>query len=364
MEAFVNTTRRRELVYLGWQGNANFGDELIYDYWKAVLDAPLDATAPLSLGRYLVKEAAAFIPSRIRLRGSERAILLGGGTTVGFGTWAEHAKLAKHMFGARRMFAAGAGAAEVGDAFTLDRQPHDWQAWREIAGFDLLGVRGPLTASACAAELRPSPVIGDPALGYPAVVELSPRRREAIGLCLGSEGSSRFNVAEVARGVKDAAERMNASIVLFQMTDADAPVNDALRELLGDVPVERFSGDVLGMMNAIAGTRAFVSERLHGTVAAVAAGVAATPLAYASKCDDFWLSVTGERTSLQTSSTAAEITSAVLASTDERSLSHIAGRVADHQRTLAEAAGRIRRWLDGEDRPFVPAVAAARRESA
>ncbi|WP_053387310.1 polysaccharide pyruvyl transferase family protein [Leucobacter japonicus] len=343
----------RELVYLGWQSNNNFGDELIYDFWKAALNRPLDIEAPLTLKRYLTKQIAAFLPDRVRLVGRERAILLGGGTTVGFGTWARHARLAQRMYGTTRVLAAGAGAAERGDEFTLSRQPHEWQAWRDLQGFELLGVRGPLTSSACAAELQPSPVIGDPALAYPHFIDVRRRPRNVIGLCLGSEGSSRFEIAEVAEGVQQAAANMGAEIVLFQMTDADAPVNEQLRRVLGDVDTVVFDGDVLGMMEQIAACAAFVSERLHGTIAAVALGVAATPLPYASKCDDFWLSVCDERPSLTPQSAAVEIAQAVLASRDPIELERISERVAVHRAALIGAAARISQWLDGGAWPEV-----------
>lgn len=343
----MTRTPRREFIYLGWQSNGNFGDELIYDYWKAALGRDLHIEAPLSLKRYLTKQAMSFVLDRLRLIERQRAILLGGGTTVGFGTWARHARLAQRMYGTSRVIAAGAGAAERGDDFTLARQPHDWPAWRALDGFSLLGVRGPITEASCAAELEPSPVIGDPALAYPDVVELHPRPRNVIGLCLGSEGSSRFDVAAVAEGVHRAARSLGADIVLFQMTDADAPVNDALRRLLGDVETVAFAGDVQGMMERIAECTAFVSERLHGTIAAVAVGVAATPLPYASKCDDFWLSVADERPQLRVDSGADEIAAAIVASRDPQSLARIADRVAAHRASLANAATRMTAWLDG-----------------
>ena len=343
----------RELIYLGWQGNGNFGDELIYDYWKAALGRDLTIEAPLTMKRYVTKQVTRFVPDRLKLIGRERAILLGGGTTVGFGTWAQHARLAQRMYGTKRLIAAGAGAAERGDEFTLSRQPHDWPAWRAMEGFSLLGVRGPLTQRACDAELRSSPIVGDPALAYPDVVSLRPHPKNLIGLCLGSEGKSRFDVRSVAHGVRAAADRLGAEIMLFQMTDADAPVNAELRTYLGPVETIAFTGDVQHMMERIAECESFVSERLHGTIAAVAVSVAATPLPYASKCDDFWLSVADTRPKLHVESSADEVTAAVLDSRDAAELKRIASRVAGHRASLGRAVSAIRDWLEGGRWPEV-----------
>lgn len=346
------TSPSRELIYLGWQGFGNFGDDLIHDFWRAALGHRLSTEAPLVLRRYLKKQAVQYLRDRTRLVGRERAILLGGGTTVGFEAWAQHARLAQRMFGARKVLAAGAGSALLDDQNVAGRQPHDWSAWRNLDGFELLGVRGPLTAQECARELRPSRIIGDPALAYPDYVHVDPAEssRGSIGLCVGSEGRSNFDLSSIAAGVQQAATDLGSSIVLYQMTDADAPVNARLQELLGSVEIVRFDGNVKEMMNRIAGCTAFVSERLHGTIAAVSTGVAAVPLPYASKCDDFWLSVADERPGLRADSRRDEIAAAVITSLDPERLGAISTRAAEHRAALRNSVAEITAWLDGAER--------------
>ncbi|GAA1587169.1 polysaccharide pyruvyl transferase family protein [Leucobacter aridicollis] len=339
--------RSRELVYLGWQGEGNFGDELIYDYWRAALGRKLDVKAPLILRKYLMRRAPRFLADRAKLLGRDRAILLGGGTTIGFAAWANHTRLAQRMFGAHHVFSAGAGIAAADDSFTLRTQPQDWNAWRANSGLRTLGIRGPLSQREFAREIGWAPVVGDPALAYPDVVRLSPITRPVIGLSLGSEGSSRFSVAAVAAAVRSAADILGYGIVLFQMTDADAPVNAELAVHLGPVEVVEFDGDVVQMMNRIAGCAAFVSERLHGTIAAVAAGVPATPLPYASKCDDFWLSVADERPRLTATSSSEEMTAEILRSMEPAVRSGIAARTAAYRAAHATLAQELREWLAG-----------------
>lgn len=343
------TTKKRSLVYLGWQGNDNFGDELLYDSWRVALRDRLEVTAPLTLGRYLVKEAGHFARGRMRVAGGERLLLLGGGTTIGFRTWADHTRLARRMFGAAGMLIPGAGAAETGDDFLLSTQPHDWAAWRREPRVALLGVRGPLTAAECAEHWEPTGVIGDPALLYPRHVDIPSQRVDTIGLCLGSEGKSRFDVQSVARAVRTAAAELGASVTLFEMTPADRPVTDQLIHLLGDdTRVVRFDGDVRAMMTEIAACWVMVSERLHGVVAAVSLGVPAVPLAYASKCDDFWLSVTEERATIKPGFTEDALVAEVRRSLDPTRALRIAVRVERLGDALDRAAESIAAWQAGE----------------
>lgn len=339
---------RRSLIYLGWQGNDNFGDELLYDSWRAALHDRLEVTAPLTLGRYLVKEAGKYARARTRLAGCERLVLLGGGTTIGFRTWAEHTRLARRMFGASGTLVPGAGAAERGDRFLLSRQPHDWAAWKREPDVALFGVRGPLTALECSDQWEPTAVLGDPALLYPRHVDVTSSPLNTVGLCLGSEGTSRFDVAEVARTVRGVATELGATVTVFEVTSADRPVTDALRDLLGaDTRVVGFDGDVRAMMTEIARCRLMVSERLHGVVAAVAAGVPAVPLAYASKCDDFWLSVAGVRAAIKPGVSGDRLAAELRQSLDSERSARIGASVQRLGDALDRSADAIRLWMAG-----------------
>src|SRR5450830_1871786 len=115
----------RELIYLGWLGAKNFGDDLIYESWRAAIDRPLDLVAPLHCRDY-IRHPISSTRSVLRARSGESVILLGGGTTLGFDIWARHVDLTQRVFGSARVVAAGAGAAASTDSYLTGLQEQDW----------------------------------------------------------------------------------------------------------------------------------------------------------------------------------------------------------------------------------------------
>jgi GT2 family glycosyltransferase len=350
MEVLV-TQNRREFVYLGWQGFANFGDDLLHETWKAALNDPLDIEAPLFPKDY-VKRAGSYIRHRRRLNGAESLVLLGGGTTVGFGNWAQHARTAVRAYGAEGIVIAGAGAASADDAYALELQKSDWELWRSVPGVVLFGVRGPLTQAESELNWRdPCSVIGDPALMYPVVTELTPTplpKRSILGVCLGSQTSTRFDISVVAESIKQSAAMSgDLEVRVFQLANSDAEVAKRLSAELGDVPIIRYDGDVRHMMAQISDCAVFVSERLHGAVASVAVGVPTVPLAYASKCDDFWLSVSGARPKIGIGHSVEELTSEIMESQTQGQVA-VVNKNRDHLvEQLLVSASAVRSWKAG-----------------
>lgn len=336
----------REIVYLGWQGYTNFGDDLLHETWRAALSAPLDEEAPLNARAY-VRAAPRIAAHRLRTLGAERLVVLGGGTTVGFGTWAGHARRAGLAYNARAVVGLGLGAAESTDTHLLSTQPHDWPAWRADPRFRLAGVRGPLSHHEVSTQLGPTEVVGDPALLYPLVRPVTPAGGPAIGVALGSDPTTRFDLGAVAEAVTRRAAEDGSTVRVFALSAADRSIARALADRLpASTELHRYDGDVHATMAAIASCRVLVSERLHGAIAAVALDVPTVPLAYASKCDDFWLSVTGERPTTTVGATAQDISDAI-ASSDDRD--HIRGAVRTLQGRLDTLAQRLRAWRDGAD---------------
>jgi polysaccharide pyruvyl transferase WcaK-like protein len=121
-----------------------------------------------------------------------------------------------------------------------------------------------------------------------------------------------------------------------------------LAGLLGGVEIHSFEGDVHRTMEQIAGVGLFVTERLHGAVAAVSLGVPCVPLSYASKCDDFWLSITDVAPTITPDSTTAEIAAELARATRGDQVASFAPRVQQLRARLADAAARIRAWTSGE----------------
>lgn len=338
---------RRALIYLGWQGFENFGDDLLYDTWRAALGDRFTACAPL--GREYLRRSPQVIGTRMRAAGSERLVLLGGGTTVGFANWGRHASRALTAYGASGLIIAGAGIAAATDARALSTQHQDWGLWSSLTSVAYFGVRGPISSAESAAHWRDAPMIGDPALLYPIVRPVEAAAGpSSVGVSIGAGGRSAFDLDAVAAALDAGRARVGADrVLIFRLAEEDEGVCARLRARI-DSPcdVVVYSGDVHETMSAIAGTRLFFSERLHGVVAAVALGVPTVPLAYASKSVDFWRSVT-DRPLVAPTAGADELGAAADAALDAVEQSAVASRVAALCHELSRAAGLIRGWQDG-----------------
>ncbi|WP_369223933.1 polysaccharide pyruvyl transferase family protein [Streptomyces sp. R39] len=338
---------RRQFIYLGWQGFNNFGDDLMHRMWQAALADPLAVAAPAGR-RGFVAAAPRFAAHRVRRVRTERVLLLGGGTTIGFADWARRTRLAMACFGARALVVAGAGAAASHDRFALGLQAADWAKWRGMRDVALFGVRGPLTQQECARHWRQTEVIGDPALLYPVYAPASPppTPRGTIGVCLGASPTSRFDVPAVAGAVTAYRSRHpDRPVRVLQLCDSDAAVAHALASRL-KAPVIAFDGDVPTMMRAVAECSLLVSERLHGVVAAVALGVPALPLAYATKCDDFWLSATGRLPTLRTGATGSQILEGMEKAADPLLTEAVSREVRVLQDRFKSAVDVLRQWQE------------------
>lgn len=344
----MTPTDRRSFVYLGWQGNANFGDDLLHETWRAALDDPLDVEAPLNARDYL-RRAAAFARDRLRTRRSERVVLIGGGTTVGFAAWAEHARLAVRNYAAAGIIGVGLGAAASSDAYALERHRQQWAAWRDLDRLRIAGVRGPITEDEVTTHLGPVTISGDPALLYPLVRPVQPAGdpgARRIGVSLGSDPTSRFDVDTAAAAVDAHARATGADqVVAFALSVPDQSVARALSDRLRTPSVVHEYTDVAETMSVIAGCNLMVSERLHGAVAAIALDVPTVPLSYASKCDDFWASLTGHPAPITVGHTADDLVQAMQGADAVRS--QIAGAVLVQQEHLAGIRRELTEWRRG-----------------
>jgi len=311
----------QKFVYVGWQGHDNFGDDILLDVWRRLLGSAIATEAPLHLKDY-VRSAPRVIQGRSRA-GRGASVLLGGGTALGFRSWAQHLRLAAATYGAEDVLVLGAGAAESADTYSRSLQTVDWRAWRKVRNLRVLGVRGPLSQR----ELRLNldldvPVLGDPALMYPHLREVTAGGGQTLGICLGSQESTRFDVSAVANAARVAVAELGwDGVRVIGLARSDRPDVDRLTAALGDAVrgVHVYSGDVGATTDIIGQCGAFVSERLHGAILGVALGVPTVPLAYASKCDDFWLSVNPDRPSLHPGCGPTELADAFLACREDAS---------------------------------------------
>lgn len=283
-------------IYLGWHGNGNFGDDLLRDVWKALLPTGSLVDAPLTRrGYWDRRREVASVLARLGLR--RRVLLLGGGTAIGFANWAGHIWRARMVFGARRVVIAGAGAAASDDAYLTGLQSQDWRLWRRLGSKALLlGVRGPITQQEVESNWRPTGVIGDPGIAIAMMgsnwrTHVEPRN--AIGVSLGSQEGTRFDIAETALAIRELQSQLGVdSVEIHQLAESDVEVCTALAEMVGQgATVVSYRGVPWQTVASIAGLRLFVSERLHGAITGVATGTPTVMLSYASKSDDFWRSI-------------------------------------------------------------------------
>ncbi|WP_189780534.1 polysaccharide pyruvyl transferase family protein [Streptomyces capitiformicae] len=340
--------KRRQVIYLGWHGFNNFGDDLLHETWKSALGNPLEVAAPLTRRAHMVT-ASQFLLHSLRRIDTERIVLLGGGTTIGFQNWAKHTRLALAYYSAQALVVAGAGAAASHDTFALNLQSSDWRAWRNLPHVALFGVRGPLTQKECAHHWRTTSVIGDPALLYPLCVRRQRPQpaRPVVGVCLGASPTSRFDIGAVADAVSaHLAHHPDHAVRVLQLSREDSDVARELASRL-DGTLVAFEGDVQTIMESIAECSLLLSERLHGAVAGVACGVATVPLAYASKCDDFWMSITGEAPVLHVGATSGQILEEIQRATRPERAAVVAQRVHALQQDLLHAVDLLRQWQEG-----------------
>ncbi|MFJ4076272.1 polysaccharide pyruvyl transferase WcaK-like protein [Curtobacterium sp. PhB25] len=340
----TRSTPPRSFVYLGWQGYGNFGDDLLHETWRAALRHPLDVEAPLTRRDY-ARRSPRFVRDRARLIGRERLVLLGGGTTVGFASWAGHVDRATRYFGATGTIGLGLGAAAADDSYSLGTQPQQWDAWRSLDRFALHGVRGPLTEHEVTTNLCPVDVVGDPALLYPELVHVQRTVRPdgRIGVSIGSDPTTRFDVDTIAEAVdRHAAATGTTEVVAFALSGADRMAAHGLAARLRTPAVVHEYIDVPTTMAAIAGCDLVVSERLHGAIAAVSLDVPTVPLSYASKCDDFWRSVTDGPAPLTVGHDVDELVHEMQIATRHRD--GIRARTAELRERLGSVQQRLLDW--------------------
>lgn len=338
----------RELVYLGWQGFQNFGDDLLYETWSHALQYPPTTCAPL--GRDYLRRSGEIVWRRFVSPHTERFILLGGGTTVGFDNWGTHVQRATKAYGARGIYIAGAGVCAGDDTRQVESQPQNWNRWRGINRVVCFGLRGPDSVHEAERHWRRTEVIGDPALLYPSVAPMTRvRHGGGIGVAVGAGGTSSFDLDLLAHVVNETAAELKGQIVLFQLADEDAPQLARFRDLLHrPVRIVRYTGNVATIMTEIAGCSLLISERLHGVVSAVALGVPAISLSYASKCLDFMRSVDATYLAIPPRTSPAELREAVRVATSADVRARIESKTRTLQARLLSVVNEIDAWTGGE----------------
>lgn len=324
--------------YLGWAGEGNVGDDLMYLAHRRVL-------GPLPVARVPARRTAARLgllaraPAGLRVR----AMLLGGGTLFGRHDWLERIDAVEAVAGPLPWMALGVGVEEPGlgftDAFTLRRWCARAREW------PVLGVRGPRSQAILAAHGLEVPVTGDPALLLAGAAPPVAFREGLLGVSLAVPEARHGDATRVAATVQAALATLRSRgwrVRLFVFSRHDAGRAAAVAaELGGELAAPGTLEELLG---AIGECHVMLGERLHAVVLAAAAGTPAVALEYRPKLRDFMASIGRADRALRVDiAPPEEIVATVEWVAAERAaeVAHVRAAVAELDGRLRAAAARI-----------------------
>ena len=299
------------LLYVGWTGQGNLGDDAIAESLLPHLPAvepwhvPHD---PAGFARQVLGGGA---------RGAAgRAVLVGGGTVVGRRNW-RLLLTATGVFLARRRPWHLIGVGVEDPAFSGKNSfsgNGELARWAELCRrFDRITVRGPRSAALLDSVGIPAEIVGDPALLHEPSEVIVPRDK-LLGVNLGF-GDDLWGhdhervvdaVAELVRGV--VTDGWSVRFLVINPKDwalAEAAIH---RAAVPEARVElRTTSTVPGYLAAVGECTVLVAERLHALVLAAAAAVPLVGLEYQPKCADFLASVGSEARSVRTDRVDADV---------------------------------------------------------
>ncbi|MFI5613735.1 polysaccharide pyruvyl transferase family protein [Amycolatopsis sp. NPDC051903] len=328
------------LLYVGWTGQGNLGDNAIAD----ALLPRLPGVEPW----HVPHEPRAFARRVVAdgLRGArERAVLVGGGTVVGRRNWRLLLEATGRLLAWRRPWhLIGIGVEDPAfqgrNSFSAGGELARWRGL--CARFDRVTVRGPRSAALLESVGVPAEVVGDPALLHEPEPVAPQEKLLGVNLGFGDDlwghdhGRVVEAVADLVRGL--AADGWTARFLVINRKDR-VFADEAVR--LAAVPAEiRAADTVPEYFAAVGDCTALVAERLHALVLAAAAAVPVVGLEYQPKCADFLASVGAEEHCVRTD----RVTPGLLR---EHVDALAEGRAAESARLLGEV-GELRARLRDE----------------
>jgi len=343
------TASRTRLLYVGWTGQGNLGDDAIAEALLPRLPAvepwhvPHD---PAGFARQVLSGAA--------LGAVNRAVLVGGGTVVGRRNWrllltATGALLARrrpwHLIGIGVEDPAFGGRNSFSDKDELAR----WVPMCER--FDQITVRGPRSVELLGSVGIQAEMVGDPALLHRARDGVEPRER-LLGVNLGfgddlwGHDHERVvdEVAELVRGM--VTDDWSVRFLVVNPKDEAATVAAIRRAAVPEERVElRRTFTVPDFLDAVGECTVLVAERLHALVLGAVAAVPLVGLEYQPKCGDFLASVGAEAHTVRTDRVDADLVREYVdafAGAREGESARLLGRVEVLRARLSEELTRIR----------------------
>ncbi|MPV37615.1 polysaccharide pyruvyl transferase family protein [Georgenia subflava] len=280
-----------DAAYLGWVGQGNIGDELMFNAHSHVL-APRELR-PVGLdgpGRRLMNGR----------RPSAEVLLLGGGTVLNLDSWGRRLDKVTRILDYERLIVFGPGAEDtefgIRRGLVSEEGQRTWRRLMSEAAF--IGVRGPRSQHTLSKLGISSVVVGDPGLCVP-LRRISPHTslagRPQIALNLTGVRNALPKMYEWRAEVARAAatwKRRGCLVNVFGMDSGDVMATLALLQQFGvqaDKWIDRPS--VSSLTQFLAGTHLVVSERLHGAIVSANLGVPFLHLGYKPKSFDFLESI-------------------------------------------------------------------------
>ncbi|HEY4019755.1 MAG TPA: polysaccharide pyruvyl transferase family protein [Pseudonocardiaceae bacterium] len=332
------------LLYVGWTGQRNLGDDAIADALIPRLGVVEQAHAPYQLVDLAKRTLGGGLAG-----GGQRALLLGGGTAIGRRNWrlvlsANGAVLAR----AKPWFMIGAGVEDPAfqgrNSFSGNGE---LSRWRGICrNFAQVTVRGPRSVELLETAGIPTRMVGDPALLHEPASIVEPEDK-VLGINLGYGddlwGHDHGRVVDALAGLVKSLAGEGWRVRAIVVNPNDEP---ALRACLSGSGIGEDRAEVV-MANtverffaAVAPCTLLIAERLHALVLAAAAGVPVVGLEYQPKCADFLASVGAEDRAVRTD----RVTSDGL---HEHVVDLVENRHRESARLLGEVAG-LRALLTAE----------------
>jgi len=303
----MNDARSR-LVYVGWTGHGNLGDDAIAD----ALLPHLPTVEPWHVPHDPKAFARRVLAGGFR-RAGDRAVLVGGGTVVGRRNWRLLLETTGLLLARRRPWHLigigvedpafqGKNSFSAGDELTR---------WRDLCGrFDRVTVRGPRSAALLDAVGVRAEVVGDPALLHEPATPVVPQDKLlAVNLGFGDDlwGHDHERVVDAVAGLARGVVADGWSVRFLVINPKDRQfAEEALRRaaVAGEI---RLATTVPDYFAAVGDCTVLVAERLHALVLAAAAGVPMCGLEYQPKCADFLASVGSAEWSVRTDRVTPEI---------------------------------------------------------
>lgn len=290
----------RRLLYVGWLGHFNMGDEIMYLAHRSAFPEYC-----------LVKEVPR--PNRLALLDALtphrllEAVMLGGRTLIGSSRYRNALARVFSVYDTLPAFMLGTGVEDP--SFHTADQPrgsHELRQWEQILPrFHKIAVRGPHSQAILAEHGLQAEVVGDPAL---LLADDEPSHdfvERLIGVNLGGFktlwGNNPELVLEQMIGFLRRMIRRGWTIRFIPVSPQDMPyVCEAARQIGSAVQVFGNYTCAESLFKAIRECHVFIGQKLHSVVFSSAVYVPCLMLEYQPKCADFQASLNREAFTVRT----------------------------------------------------------------